>query len=210
MGNLNGGAMLITDITVNNLVKILENKGFIIKRKGAYALNLVGIRTEDPTPNLFNDFFCIFYKTETDVHFHVFPCTTDPGLYYLKEPVNIDGTAILKTGQYIDTFQLGKHRKKYKALVQSKPVLVYRDNNRDENFDLTDTSIQEGLFGINIHKASLWRESKQGDKWSAGCQVLSNPFDFNILIAVVEKSLDVWKQNAFTYTLIEEKDFLAV
>lgn len=67
--------------------------------------------------------------------------------------MNPKGTAILAPGQYQSSHKIGLHRGKYKALVQHRPVTVYRDNNKDSKYDLEPTKKDTGIFGINIHKA---------------------------------------------------------
>ena len=66
--------------------------------------------------------------------------------------MNKDGVAILKPGQYRGSHKLGLHQGKYEALRQKSPVKVYRDNNKDGDYDLIEENVQEGIFGINIHK----------------------------------------------------------
>lgn len=39
-------------------------------------------------------------------HQHIYPCTTDPGTYFLNHPMNKSGTALLKHGQYEKGYQL--------------------------------------------------------------------------------------------------------
>jgi hypothetical protein len=130
---------------------------------------------------------------------HVFTCTTNPGTHWLKNLLNPKGAALLKPGQYVDSWKIGMHQGKYKALVQAKPITVYRDGNKN---DLAEESSveQTGLFGINIHRANPSAISTIIDKWSAGCQVLNNPEQFKTLLDTCEKS----GQKAFTYTLLRE------
>lgn len=66
-------------------------------------------------------------------------------------------------------------------------------------------TIEEGMFGINIHKAG--DSSVVVDGWSAGCQVLARSFDFNELMNLVTLATPIWGDR-FTYTLLEEKDLL--
>tara|TARA_Y100001973_G_C5177810_1_gene323099 strand:+ start:536 stop:1003 length:468 start_codon:yes stop_codon:yes gene_type:complete len=138
---------------------------------------------------------------------HRYPVTTDPGKYWLKNPLNPKGTAILCPGQYRSTWQLGKHQGKYKSLVQRKPVKVYRDNNKNEIIDYNNisTSIDEGYFGINIHRSNPYDQSYIINKWSAGCQVFKKIEDYNKFIKLCEDSAEIYG-NSFTYTLIDEKD----
>jgi hypothetical protein len=134
------------------------------------------------------------------------PCTTDPGLYWLDNPSRIDGTAILVPGQYRGTYVLDKHRGKYEALCQrSGKVKVFRDSNKDNILDMDPNSVVEGFFGINIHRAGSKRKSTQVEKWSAGCQVIADPADFAELIVLARMQLEKRGWGKFTYTLIEEE-----
>jgi len=85
------------------------------------------------------------------------------------------------------------------ALCQRKNVVVYRDGDKD-NFSEETAVTETGLFGINIHRANPSAISSIIDKWSAGCQVLNSPTDFNYLIKRCEES----KLKEFTYTLLKE------
>ena len=66
-----------------------------------------------------------------------------------------------------------------------------------------ETKIQEGVFGINIHKAG--KDSTYVENWSEGCQVFKREADFNSMMEVVRKATQVGFKS-FTYTLIESKD----
>ena len=115
------------------------------------------------------------------------------------------GTGILKEGQYPGMWAQGLHQGKYTALKQVKPCTLIRDNNKDSKLDFNSGREEKGIFGINGHRANAKRESIQVDKWSAACQVLANPFDFDWVMETCEESAEIWG-NSFTYTLINEKD----
>mgnify|MGYP003109441367 FL=1 len=168
-----------------------------------YDLNIVGIRSKDTTVNTFNDLITISYKLRGQWHTRSWACTTDPGLYWLNNPGRTEGTAILCPGQYRGCYKLGKHRGSYTALTQAKPVRVFRDPDRDDEHDF-DVSTQEGLFGINIHRANKSRRSAQVDRWSAGCQVFADPKDFAEFLKLCRKQVSVNGWDSFSYTLIEE------
>ncbi len=80
---------------------------------------------------------------------------------------NKAGVARLVEGQYIDSHIMRLHAGKYEALGQNKAVKVFRDPNKDMVYD--ESKIQEGVFGINIHKAGA--DSTYVENWSEGCQV---------------------------------------
>ena len=119
------------------------------------------------------------------------------------------GVAILKPNQYRGSHKIRLHRGQYEALGQKGPVQVYRDNNKDECYDLIEENVEQGLFGINIHRATKWegKKSSQVDKWSAGCQVIAANDDWEEFMSICRKARDAWG-NSFTYTLIESMDLI--
>ncbi|BFM20510.1 hypothetical protein [Gilvimarinus japonicus] len=193
------------DVRYGQLMTAMIRAGHHFFEQGDYNLNLIGVRSRDAHSNAFNDALAVAYKINGRPVCHVFACTTDPGIYWREKPANVNGTAIVKPGQYPGLWTLGKHQGKYAALVQAENITVYRDNdgngeiNTDRNTAYTDT----GLFGINCHKAG--KQSRRVDKWSAGCQVLANECDFNLLMALCEKSAQLWGDR-FTYTLLTEDE----
>tara|TARA_R110000803_G_scaffold36401_3_gene78149 strand:+ start:625 stop:1242 length:618 start_codon:yes stop_codon:yes gene_type:complete len=198
--------------TKHQIQSAVESKGYKWFEGGDYNLNIVGIRnstTCDEITNKFDDCLSISYSVQNESKFICFKCTTDPGIYYSEDLLNPDGVAILKPNQYRSSYQIGLHQGKYEALIQKLPVEVYRDNNRDDKYNLNEYSLQEGMFGINIHRATsnIHGTSTQIDKWSAGCQVVASYDDFQKLMELVNLSKDIYG-NSFTYTLIESKDII--
>lgn len=191
---------------LNKLRGILRSKGYELFTK-PNQLNIVGIRSTVTASNRFDDEIHVFYKVSPLKWFyHVYKATTDPGTFWLKNPMQPQGTAILAQGQYKDAYRLGLHQGKYKALVQTKPIVVMRDYDRTAKLDFRNGKKSSGLFGINIHRASLNGTTKTVDKYSAGCQVFANIKDFNEFMSLCEKHKSLYG-NSFTYTLI---DFRAV
>lgn len=204
----------MTKYTREQIEETLRSKGYkyFTSDKG-FDVNIVGIRnssTKDRVTNAFDDLVTISYKTpEGDWIYNEYGATTDPGTHWVENVLNKDGVAILKPGQYRGSHKIRLHAGKYEALGQKKPVKVYRDNNRDDNYDLLEENVQEGLFGINIHRATgrSGKTSTQIDKWSAGCQVIANNDDWHKFLGVCKNSSDIWG-NSFSYTLIESKDIV--
>lgn len=156
---------------------------------------IIGIRSNANIPNKFDDLIGLVENNTITW----FTGTTNPGTHWLKNLLNKAGTALLKPGQYLDTYKLDLHQGKYLALCQRKPVTVYRDGDKDDIAEETKVT-QTGLFGINIHRANPSVLSQLIDKYSAGCQVLNNPTDFNYLIKRCQES----KLKDFNYTLLKE------
>jgi hypothetical protein len=192
------------NIKLDNLRIALRQKGYKVFEDDSkpFNLNLVGIRTKDETSNSFNDWMVIFWKYAGNWSQMIFPITTDPGLYWRENPMNIKGTAVLKEGQYRGMWKIGKHQGKYEALRQVKPCTVLRDANKDGKIDFTGEE-DTGLFGINHHRAGS--HSTRVDKWSAGCQVQPNRVLYDIEMALFKAGAKEWG-NSFTYTLIHERD----
>ena len=157
--------------------------------------HIVGVRSKANVKNKFDDLIGVVDFNEI----HWFECTTNSGTHWLKNLLNPKGTAVLKPNQYVDGYKFGLHQGKYKALVQAKAVEVYRDKDKDDIAEEQGV-IDKGFFGINIHRANPSFKSLLIDKWSAGCQVLSNPKDFDKLIDLCEES----NLETFNYTLLNE------
>ena len=172
-----------------------------------YELNIVGLRASSTISNRFDDEIHVFYKVNPiKWNYHVYKVTTDPGTFWLKNPMQLQGTAILSEGQYVDAYELGLHRGKYKALVQSKPVTIIRDYDRTAKLDFLNGTKTTGMYGINIHRANSIGTTKTIDKYSAGCQVFENAENFQEFLLLCEHHNHLYGNN-FTYTLI---DFRAV
>jgi len=168
-----------------------------------YELNIVGIRSTSTVPNRFDDEIHVFFKTpQKNWEHYVFTATTDPGTYWLRNPMMPQGTAILAQGQYLNAYQIALHRGQYEALCQIKPVTTIRDYNRDAVLDFYNGYKTTGMYGINIHRASIYGETKYVDKYSAGCQVIEDPKDFELFMQLCERHRALYG-NYFTYTLID-------
>ncbi len=200
--------------TIQQIKNTLDSKGYkwFTGNKG-YDVNIVGVRnsaTEGRITNKFDDKITLSYKDSNGKwKFHCFDCTTDPGIHWTQNLLNPNGVAILKPGQYRGSHKIGLHQGKYEALRQQKPLKVYRDGDKDKEYDLLEENVKEGIYGINIHRATSRKGGKsiQVDKWSAGCQVIAANDDFKLFMEVCRKAAGIWG-NSFTYTLIESKDII--
>lgn len=182
----------------------LESLGHKILWEGDFHLNLFGIRNPNAQSNSFDDIFGCAYTENGLWKVHYWPSTTDPGTYWLENPMRSDGTAILCPGQYV-SWKIGPHGKtKYEALVQrAGPVKVWRDSNKDEILDHEGEQI-EGWYGINLHRSSLRGESAEINKWSAGCQVHARLDGFHEMMALAHKQRDTLGIEEFGYTLMDQ------
>lgn len=187
----------------NSLKWVMDEKKYAFFEDGDYNVNIIGIRKNTIVTNIFDDVVILVYKKNGEFVMDHFPFTTDPGRGPMQAPP-AKGRAVLKPGQYRGAYRLGLHRGKEEALVQVKPVTVFRDRNGDMKMDYENPDT--GLFGINIHWSSKTRTSKQVDNWSEGCQVGTGVEERNAFLAVLRESAARYG-NSFTYTLLEERDW---
>jgi hypothetical protein len=188
-----------------HIEKAVKAKGYVwFEGAKDFDLNIVGVRNSDTgnkVTNAFDDIITVSYKEGGEWKFEQWPATTDPGTKGVKEFHNAAGVARLVEGQYRGSHTIGLHQGKYEALKQAKPVKVYRDANKDMTYD--ESKIQEGIFGINIHKAGA--DSTFVENWSEGCQVFKRSADFDKFMVLVNKAAKIHGKS-FTYTLIETND----
>lgn len=187
-----------------DLKKVMDKKNYAYFEKGDYNLNIIAIRKEDnQCSNKFEDIIAIEYKVNDKWKKDIYQCTTLPGLRPLSTPSNSNGCAIIVPGQWRSCWQLGYHKSKIRALVQRKPINVYRDNNKDLFYDYNPSTISSGMFGINIHPAG--EDSTQIDNWSEGCIVFKKKTEWNKFLALCEKAAVIYG-NSFTVTILKEKE----
>lgn len=192
---------------IRAFLNLAKSQGFRINSR-PYELNIFGVRSNSTTPNKFDDKIYVFYKTDKGAwEGKEFNATTDPGTFWLNNPMSPQGTAILKAGQYINSHKLGLHKGQYEALVQQNPVIVLRDYDRNAILDFNNGKEEKGIFGINIHRANASGTTKSVDKYSAGCQVFENADDFAKFIEMAKKHKELYGNN-FTYTLVDERAYL--
>jgi hypothetical protein len=162
---------------------------------------LLGIRSNEDTPNTFDDKIYLFKGTE---FIEVTSATTNAGTPTLKqfEKVNKKGAAVLKSEQwYYNVWKYGKHNGKVDALLQlGAAVKVYRDTDKDNQSE-EQGFLDTGYFGINFHPNTYDLNKPVGSSigwWSAGCQVVNNPTKYKKIISLLKSQKNV------TYCLINE------
>ena len=190
---------------LSDVVSSMAASGYKIFTR-PFELNIVGIRSKDSIQNKFDDVFFIFYRNERNqLVFNIYPCTTDPGTYWLNYPMNPLGSAAIKKGQYIDAFKIGQHTG-YTALIQNGDLQVYRDLDRDSDYDFLTAKVYTSKKSdrIDIHRAAPG-STENVNKWSAGCQVFKNSADFDAFLKLCKKQKDLYG-NKFTYTLLDERE----
>src|SRR3990167_6829368 len=135
-------------MTSDQIIEVMRKKGYIIKEDDSkpFNLNIAGIRSATPVPNAFDDTINVFWKFDGKWNIRTFPCTTDPGIYWLNHPSNPLGTGILKEGQWIDCWNIGLHQGKYRALCQCAPVTLIRDFDLDNTLDFSVPNLEGKMY----------------------------------------------------------------
>lgn len=182
-------------------------------------LIISGIRMKNDLPDCFNDYLLCTWKDENgNPQFFGGMATTDPGVYYLNNPINTKGTGILVPGFYKHVWTVGIH-KTYRALVQCGNFMVWRDNDRDKYrpkivngiaYDSTGKELKPMLAGpecgINCHMTIEGVILTTVGKFSALCQVWQNSALFKKMMKVVDW-LYKSKQKKYSFALFLEEDF---
>lgn len=198
--------------TREQIQEAVKGLGYKYFSTGEYNVNIIGVRNSDTNgiiTNKFDDLITVSYKCEHGGWiYNEYPCTTDPGDDWMENPwIDKIGCAVLKPGQYKGSHKLRLHSGKYLALGQKENVTVYRDNNRNDKYEFDESTVDTGVFGINIHRATALegKTSTSVDKWSAGCQVIASNDDWFAFLEICQASREIWG-NSFSYTLIESKN----
>ena len=191
--------------TRDQIETAVKAKGYVwFEGAKDYDVNIVGVRnsaTGQTVTNAFDDVITVSFKIDGVWQYKEWANTTDPGKKGVMQFGNKAGVARLVEGQYRGSHTIRLHQGKYEALGQAKNVKVYRDANKDMKYD--ETKIDEGVFGINIHKAGA--DSTYVENWSEGCQVFKKSAEFEEFMAICRKAKAI-HGNSFTYTLIESAD----
>lgn len=123
------------------------------------------------TPNQFNDARFALRVSEGGVVriAGAWEATTEPGRKFTVNPENPDGAARISFGQF-KAWCVGNHKNNpaHEALVQTQPIPVFRDRNKD--FRREGDLLFSGLFGINQHHGFDYKRDDIRDA-SAGCLV---------------------------------------
>ena len=155
-------------------------------------LVLFGIRNDvNDNIGMFNDWIgCIYYN-----ELIIGKATTDPGIFYTKNPLNSLGAFHLHNGFHENIWTLDKHKGKYLALcnrANCNKQRGWRDRNR--NFINDDKIEVHSHVGANLHYSN---NDELIGYASAGCQVTNNKDFFDTIIKFAIDS----KQEFFSYNL---------
>lgn len=185
------------------LTKIQEEYGFMVFDDGAYDLNIIAVRNLENNANQYDDKLHVCYLSE-DGHWRedIFQVSTDAGRYWLEKEDYKACAVYAHPQQARGAYKVGMHRGKYEALVQWRPVLYWRDGNKDEKADYGGEVFKDTI-GLNIHRSSI-HDSDEVNKYSAGCIVFSKMAEWKAFMELVHKQKRIMGFHTFTFTLIAE------
>ena len=186
-------------LTYDSLKSHYAKKGHKFFDRGDFNVNVFGFRLMTGT-NDWDDVIGIAYRENGVRKVVVYKGSTDPGSYWLKNPMNKDGCAILAPGQYRKSHKIRLHGGRYQALGQCGKLKYFRDNDLDTKHDMDwDTVREKSNVGLNIHHGY---NSKKVEKNSAGCQVIQSTKDFDEFMDICRQACALWG-NSFSYTLFD-------
>jgi hypothetical protein len=211
-------------VTIDKVRAICNQRGWWFPATNALQIDyncfVFGVRSvnREHSADAFDDIIGVIYPLSGVLRMELFAATTDPSARELIKPsfpeAQRGGTAILVEGQYRGAYQLGTHGAgtwRHQALVQVRPLKIYRDANRDEILNLNPAQITEGNYGINIHMAHPTVPLKRISGYSAGCQVVQDPPEYQRFMFLCGKQREEINKlqrlggDRFSYTLILEQ-----
>lgn len=154
-------------------------------------INLFMIRNEDgQNSDGINDVFGIWNNKLNKIF--IMKGSSDPGKYWTEfggAGKYRKGVAHMCYGYHPKIWCVDKHKGKYRALCNRrwkgcKPIKFWRDANKNYIKDAGE-KVEKGWIGLNLHRMKRWVESTKVGKYSAGCQTVANPKDYDEMIQIV-------------------------
>lgn len=150
-------ALKLSNDLPSRIIKYMQSKNYVIftEVKEYNIVYVEGMNEDgslnDDAPNEFNDRRIVIEIVDgVPKIVNHWQATTEPGSHYTFQPMNSQGAARIKFGQY-KAWKVGMHGNadSHEALIQVDPITVCRDFNED--FKRTDDALDTGLFYINQH-----------------------------------------------------------
>lgn len=199
--------MIPTALTYDFIKSQFSQKGYIFREENEFA-NIFAFRSKELIVDRFNDIGGVALKDWFgNPQCLIFPCTTKPGLHYLKDELgNPRGTWITQPGQHHNCWKIGLHNGKYEALIQSGPGVFkgWRDLDSDGQFDYSGPTYNDSS-GVDLHTTRFDVDvTDVVDRFSAGCTVIRDDKHFEVLLNLVKRTMEVFKITLVDYTLFQE------
>jgi hypothetical protein len=207
----------IDNLTFSRVRNFYEkmNYPFFISRNKNYNLNIGAIRSSDLTPDTYNDTIFLAWEWQGRGYLKTYKGTTDPGLYYLLNPINVNGTAIIIPEYYRGVYEIGWHRKNtsfaHMALRQKAPMKYWREKEYTvtSQLPINHEVVYEEIGFTNLHSKPMnFPVTQFIGKVSAGCIVVQDPVLFhNEFIPICREGAKNFG-NSFSFALFYEPDLI--
>jgi len=197
----------MTRPTIEEIHEVMLENGMLVFPT-PFSVTLGGIRTNDNESNKFNDWlFASMFTKNGGLMSIVVEGTTDAGLYYRENPINVDGTAIIQHGvqhRGAYTYMLKGGHKGQEAFRQTGPMDYWRDADRNEYLDFDGEEFIQKIFNTNGHDMGTVGEDV--NKWSAGCWG-STEENMQLLYDMAKIQIAHGLGDKFSYALLHQSDF---
>jgi len=192
--------------TIEEIHRVMISQGMKVF-KTPQDCTLGWIRTKDNKSNTFNDWLFISHYTKNN---GLISCivegTTDAGLFYRNNPINIDGTAIIQHGkQFKQAFtymEVGGHNGQ-EAFRQTSGIDYWRDANKDDYLNFENPQ-ENKIFNTNGH--NMGELGNKVNKWSAGCWGATNS-NMRLMYSIAKNQIKAGLGNKFSLATLHENMF---
>lgn len=192
--------------TTNDIKETMLSLGMKVFTK-PFDMTLGGIRTKDNLSGKFNDWlFMLYHDEDGGLNGIIEKGTTDAGLYYRLNPLNVNGTAIIQhsiqhRGCY--TYMIKGGHNGQEAFRQTGLMKYWRDADRDKYLDF-DGKEFTAIYNTNGH--DMGTVGNDVGKWSAGCWGSTNAV-MDKFYALAKLQIKAGLGAKFSYTMLHENDF---
>lgn len=152
---------------------------------------IIGVQSKIQGDDSFNDKFYVY--NDADKFVIATTGTTNCGQSALKNygKFGLKGAAVWKTNQFYEgLYRLGFHKGKMPALIQQKPIALFRDSDKDNIPEQEGIEFND-IIGANFHGVSYNIDSdkliNQIGEWSYACPVCNNMRHYRSIINFAKK-----------------------
>ncbi|MEM9092744.1 MAG: hypothetical protein AAGC93_28955 [Cyanobacteria bacterium P01_F01_bin.53] len=191
----------------SRILSYMDSKGYKIF-EGLREYNIVYVEGMNPngslnsdSDNVFNDIRLVIEIIDGYPKIVGGPwlASTEPGRYYVNNPMNSKGAARIQFSQYT-AWQVGIHgnSEPHEALIQTGGIVsVHRDF--DKNGIRTGDKLDTGYFGINQH-SGYDNPVRNVGRASAGCLVARSRAEHRQFMALIKQDWRYQRDRQFIFT----------
>lgn len=197
---------------IEKIHQVMKENDMVVFDK-PFSVTLGGVRTKDNKSEKFNDWlFASLFTDKGGLVSVILEGTTDAGLYYRENPLNVDGTAVIQHGkQHRGAYQYQnpeindrlRGHKGQEAFKQIGDMDYWRDLDRDKYIEF-DGEEYRGNFATNGH--DMGSTGNRVGKWSAGCWG-SEEKNMDILYMMALLQMKNGMGSVFSYAMLHENMF---